>query len=316
MGVRQGVLEIRDFSSNPGTSWVVTVPNGHTIASITAVGVGLSISGQLRARPSISGTPTSAAARAFVGDTTTSQVVSVATIGLALSGAGTAGLYGTMQMYNLNTLAPVTCFMEHFSTSYGHWSGIYKTVTSFSEIIINANGGGTLNAGTIYVQFYKRSNEVISQDFSVSPVVNWDITNLKRKSSSAIVLSSYDLVLSATKFIQTRVSTDGVTFDAGGSDYRRGRVKDVEDTADLATLAYLSPSSGGTDQGLCALITGAPVKCRTLFHSTDIRVMSSGANITMSNREQRQTEKAIRILVGDGTTSFDGGTGYAVKYSL
>jgi len=314
MAVRRGTFESRDFTADPGTSWVVDVPAGHTIAEITVINCGLSASDSINFRVSSGGTPVSLANRVFVGVTTTSSVVDqAAPTTAALTHLGTSGMYGTAQVWNLNTAAPVTMFQEHFMSPWQSRAAVWKSVTPYDQIYIDA-GGKTINAGDIYVQLYERSNVVVVQDFTADPLTDWELPNLKKKFDNAIVLSAHDLTLSASEAMSSRISTDGVSFDSGASDYLNGFAFDTNDNAALINHAPLEQSSG-TAQGLCSLILGLTAECRTLWQTNDMRVVVNNAALSMTNRETRQVEKALQISA-DGGETIDGGTGYAVKYAL
>lgn len=313
MGVRQGILETRDFASDPGTFWVVDIPAGYTVASVTALNVGLSVSGNVRARLSSGGSPLTIAVRVLVAGASSSAVSDFSSGGVSVVDTGTSGLYGNCMFWNTNTLAPVTVFFENLSGGFNHRTLMFKSALSYSQLYIDSNTGATLNSGTIYVQLYKRSNVVVKNDFGTTPLADWDITGLKKNSDGAIVFSAFDLTTSDTETISGRVSPDGVSFDSGASDYRLGFVSQSQNNATLSVAATVA-QTGGAAQGLCSLFLGVPVKCRTLWMSYDNRVMATDALLSMGNRETRQTEKTLRIRVSAGT--INGGTGYAVKYKL
>lgn len=314
MAVRDGLLITRDFSSSPGTTWVVDVPSDYTVASITVVNVGLSASGLVRLKLSSGGTVVDLDIRVFVGVTANSSVVDAANGGIAVTDVGTSGLYGNLMLWNMNTLAPVTALFENLNGSYAHRTAMYKSAVAYSQIFIDTNVAATINAGTIYVQLYKRPNTVIVQDFTASPLTNWDITGLTKTSGSAIMFSAYDLTMSSTLLIQGRVSVDGIVFDATGADYRLGWVLDDSDNVALTDTTTMAQTAASTT-GLCSLYLGMPLNCKTLFASYDNLVLSGNAVLSMGNREERQVETTLRVFA-TGAGTINGGKGYAVKYEF
>jgi len=315
MSVRQGTLQTRDFSSDPGTQWVIDIPAGHTVAGLTAVNVGLSASGFLRLRLSSGGTALVIDHRQQIGYDFTSSVDEVSPQGVAFSYPSSAtGHYATAEMWNLNTAAPVVTFNEHFISLFQHRSAIWKHVGAVNQIIIDSNSGQTINTGIIYVQTYKRTAVVTSRDFTASPTATWDITGLKEKKDAGIVFCYFDIETSAGVGIFSRVSTDGgSTYDSGATDYEWAHVHDASDDAATADVGIINLGAH-TAAGMCSLYLGVPTAGRTFFETTDMAVKAGGASVVLGNRVDRQTENAIRILVNSGT--MDGGTGYAVRYAL
>lgn len=314
MAVRDGLLISRNFSSSPGTSMVIDIPEGYTIAVVTVVNVGISTSDYILIRLSSSGTPLALDARQFIGDQFTSSVSDLSA-GLALSaGISASAHYAVAQIWNLNTLAPVTMFQEYMRTPYNHRAGVYKSVVAHNQLYISSNSGYTLNAGSIYVQLYKRPNVVVAQDFTADPLANWDLGGLEANTDSAIVVTAYDLTMSASAGINAQVSADGTTFQDGGTDYTFAFVVDNGDDASANSFLAMS-AKGGTFQGLCGIITGLPVECQTLVRSNDFLIGVSNRGLHMSSREARVVEKSLRIFPTGGATT-NGGTAYAVKYAL
>lgn len=310
MGVRDGLLVSRDFSSTPGTSFTVDIPAGYTIANVVVHNCSLSASEFIKMELSSGGTSLGLTMRQFTANTTTSQVNEVSEA--VISFIGTSNLYGAAQIWNFNTLAPVTMFGQHFMSTWEIRSGVWKSTASINQMIFSTSGGSTINGGTIYVQLYTRSNTIVSQDFGAGSLSNWDITGLDSE-ATAIVLSSFDLTTSASVAITARVSVNGTTFDDGASDYLLGFVHATSDNA-LVDDKMTAAQFAGTSHGFCSLFLGLPVLASTLYHSNDMTLLGSGALLSMGNREARQVETGLRLFPDSGT--INGGTGYAVKYAL
>jgi hypothetical protein len=234
--------------------------------------------------------------------------------GIRITEVGTTGLTGKCSAWNMNTAAPLTAFGQTFHGNVWQFGQVFQSIAPYNQFVISVNGGGTINAGTVYVQSYKRTNVVEPYDFTASPVTEWDLTGLKKKSDSAIVLSAYDLTMSVSDPIVAEVSTDGVTFDTGATDYLLSYFHKSADAA-VQTSSMQIGQTGGTSMGMCSLILGVPLLTRSAAISNDIRVQTDNAILNMTTREARQTEKTLRVKSGTGAT-INGGTGYAVRYKL
>jgi hypothetical protein len=251
--------------------------------------------------------------REFKHSATAGVVADVTNGGITITQAGTSALQGFVSLFNLQTAAPVACFSHHLNASVQQRSGIFKDVTAQDEILIHPSSGGSMNAGTIYVQTYKRTATVISNNFTSNPLADWDIP-VSKSSGSLVVLSSFDLEISTSASVISRVSTDGgSTFDSTINDYRRMYVSELADglaEQDKASV-QLEPD---TATGLCATIYGMPSVARTIWRWNDAAVTATGCRTGMNWQALSQAEDVLRVSASTGT--LDGGIGYAVKYKF
>ncbi|MHA1905162.1 MAG: hypothetical protein ACW977_14490, partial [Candidatus Thorarchaeota archaeon] len=176
---RQTTTQSHDFAATPQATWVVDIPAGHTVVDIVAVECGVSVSGNIIARPSVGGTVAEIDMRLMYANHITSRVLNQAFAvgdGIRITEVGTTGLTGKCSAWNMNTAAPLTAFGQTFHGNVWQFGQVFQSIAPYNQFVISVNGGGTINAGTVYVQSYKRTNVVEPYDFTASPVTEWDLT--------------------------------------------------------------------------------------------------------------------------------------------
>jgi len=311
MGVRAGTLQTIDMSADPQTSYVIDIPDGHTVAAIAVVGGGLSVSGRIEARLSSGGTPVSIGVRrGYVNSANDStDDLAAADNRFILTGDGTTGLHGTAQVWNLNTAAPVVVNTESLTDSYYTRAFLYKSIVPYSQLYFFSTLGGTMNAGTIYIQSYQRENTVVTKTFSTDS--SWDLTGLTVADASVVVFAGWDVTLADAVSIKLQVSTDGISYDAGAADYLWHYINATFGDGD--TDSWMHFSQGGlTANGFCGVVMGAPLLAETFSQAYTAGVHTS-MSANMATREVAQVDTALRLLPVTG--NINSGTAYAVKYA-
>jgi len=308
-----GSLQTRDFTTSPGTSWVVNIPAGHTIASIYMEDVALSASGAVRVRPSVGGTPVSGF-RAYNFDSASNLVSEPPGM---FSGSGVGGIYDYISLWNLNVGAPLTFFQQQFvdSAEAQVRAGMRKAATNYSQLYFDSGTGLTIDEGTIYVQTYEaKATILLNEDFSATPASSFDVTGLSNTNANAIILSSFDLTLAGSSGIELRVMLDGVQ-DNGSTDYLNTSISSTGDNVSELSK-FLMSQIANTIQGLLGMFVGLPQPSITqMVHSNLFYEDTSNLPMVAGVRQESQVEDGFRLFT-EPSNNIDGGTIYGVGYQL
>lgn len=114
--------------------------------------------------------------------------------------------------------------------------------------------------------------------------------------------------LSASDFLGVRVSTDGITFDNGATEYRRTHVSDtLNESADLTYLQIDGEAAGTTDRSGVAVL----YNLSSSSHSTTSAGMAGDESGNMAAklcyRDAQQIDTHIRIFTAGGSATMDAG---------
>lgn len=109
-----------------------------------------------------------------------------------------------------------------------------------------------------------------------------------------------DVDLSAASNITMRVSTDGITFDSGATDYRMGRLNHNVSTSVDNVYLVVTDAIQTANYAVCVVYNLASSTHQT--QSRSVHTSDSGTNVILNcHRKAAQVDTHIRVLTSSGT---------------
>jgi len=209
------IIEVKDCSADSQISYTFNIPEDTWMTKIGILGVGHSGSETLRLEL---GSENTNYIRAF--HTNLADAVDVLTYMSLTSFSGTIHS-GHYTVIGAGLVCPTyysNRFIDIGDTTVHVEQGYQSTVAAHTTLRIFTSAGATMNTGTIYLtHFIRNSMEVIETvDFGASPANFHDFDVNKNNS---LVLMMPGLTTAVADLVTLQVSTDGITFDDGASDY-------------------------------------------------------------------------------------------------
>lgn len=312
-------VQVRDFSTDPGSQWFITIPEGHTIANIYCMNIEKTVKKRIEYQLSVAGTPVSGAADYRVFIINQSDTATLALSAFDMTAAQTTNGYGHATLWNLNMPVPVMSSAEwytvdpSFNTEVRSNMGILRKEVAYSEIRVFV-ASGTMNSGKIYVETYNPTTAIIKEvDFTAVSVNKVDTTGLTVSNSSALVWVSKDAISASGNFHRAVVLLDGVP-DVDSSDYTRHQMNATNTSTSLGDGFAVTVQTNTSPAG-GALILNIPFPVRThMFYGSDFPTTAAPWT-EASVRNAAQIENGIRFWNTAGA-NFNAGTFFLLGYAL
>ena len=311
-------VQSHDFSATPKTSHVFDIPAGHRVVTLSGVGLTLASTATLRLRVGTGDVFEAGASGYRVSNMDASFGATANQTFFSTGDIGRTDQEFWAELWGFNTLVPVCQLATSLQTSVAGppcFAGITTAVTpvSFDQIEVSNSGGVSINAGTIYCVSYLATADIEVVDFASGAAATHDFTDLETYPQT--IVCANNLTLSASAGIFSRVSTDGITFDAGATDYRHHGLAHSFDTVENRNS--MEPgASGATSKGFVSLHAGWGKD--TNLHLVDgfsIRGGGTPAFNTGAVRRTSQINTALRIF-NNGAGDFTAGKLYRVGYTF
>lgn len=307
----QPQVQIIDCTSDPQTSYSRTIPDDAWLTQIVMDGVGLS--GADVPLMNLDSVITGYRRAFHVANVGSADDVTTETRVLISSLSGTVHSSHTTLIGAL-LVAPTyyhACYIDVGDTSVQRDTGMQLAATAHSFIKIGTLGGVvTFNSGFIYLVHYIRAHEIIeSVDFSA---VTENSHDFAVGNHSSLCLLAPGLLFGVADEPQTRVSTDGITFDSGATDYETGFLNSSAQAA-LNDDNFYKTSRSATTQDFAIHMEGfnltGAVSC--VVNGASLADANTGPFQTTSIRTAAQKNTHLRLF-SLGANNFTGGTAFLI----
>lgn len=301
-----------DLSASPTSSLVITPPDDTHLTIVSGIGIGLSVSSDLRVQ---------------AGSKATGHTENLLNAGFDRvmdrasfwSLSNTAGVTQgfSLAIRGLRQAIP-TMFegqcMIPGAAGPAMSTGIQGDASDLTDFRIYPSAGGVMNAGTVYAVHYRRTGITIeSHDFTVSPLTSKKFTGLS--GAAGIYMVSSDLTFAVADVVRARVSIDGTTYDAGAADYIYSRINAASDADGTLDALELRAGSGRTAAGFAVWFGGFNLAVETgVLPGADMVVEGEPAapQHGYSFRDAKQADQAIELFGALGS-QMNGGKVYLMR---
>lgn len=298
-------IETHDFAASPTTSKSFTIPSNTWMIDIVGRGLGFASSHSIDAR--FGSVSTSSYLRSYhTGLADDVDKLTRISVGAASTSAGSG--FG-LRIYAPELVAPTPWFHEAVNTgttSVNISAGIQNDVTAFSDFEIFSFSGGTINAGDVWVTYHKRTNEIIeSVDFGAAAASSHDFTGVTNRNS--LVLVSKGLAgASSSGTPRVSVSTDGVSFDQGATDYKHNEMNVNNNVGGDSAYLHSVGFDSLTNDFLCIMENGRAAGPTSLIHGISADDADTGPRHQNAYRNSTDKHSGYRVEKSDAT-DFDAG---------
>jgi len=303
-------IEVIDLTGHGSTTVVITPPNKTYMVEVTGVAVTFAIADNIGITVGSESTGHQEATINAASDLVRDRV------GLGRLSTGTAtSVDFTTEVWGLLQVMPTVWTSNNLTVSNsapGTIIGLQSNPIAQSTFTIVAVNGNNITGGTLYITYHKRNKiEVDPHDFAATPLAQKDYTSIG--GFNTFLMVSADLEFDGSNAARLRVSTDGVSFDSGASDYREGHWN--AGTQAEGEVNGIQPGSGTANANypFIALLAGLKAAFpTTLFNGSQQRITNDVPAMTTRYRDNEIKHTALRL---DGTSGddMDAGTVYLMK---
>jgi len=300
-------IDTHDFSATPTASKSFTIPNNTWMIDIVGRGIGISSSSTIDLR--LGGISTTTYQRHYQtksgDDADILNRMSVSEV------VGTSGFGFGLRIYAPGLVAPTPFVGEACTIGAAQVqvnAGVQSDATAHTTFSVFSIGGGTLNAGDVWVTYHKRKHDIVETvDFGAAAASSHDFTGINNRSS--LVFCSADLGSASSGVPQLSVSTDGVSFDQGATDYKHNRMNiAVNSSGDAGFLHSVNFTS--TSNAFLSVVENSRVSAPTsLIWGASIPNADTGPQHHCAYRNSTDKHTAYRVE-HSGAANFNSGTLY------
>lgn len=300
------VIEIIDCASDNQNSYTITPPADTWMTKIGVLGVGHSGADLIYMEFDSVSTGYIRSFHATNADAVdTSRPLITSFTGTVHSGHTT--------LIGLNLVCPTYYYNRHIDIGDiteavdGGW---LTNVTAHTTFRLFTNGGAVMNVGFFYITHYiRKKREVIETvDFSASPASSHDFDV---KKNNSLVLLCPDLTIASADEPRLRVSTDGIIFDSGASDYEVGSANQGGQSAETRDVLYATRASQTGNSFFAHIENFWTIGPTSLINAAIMETSFAAPAHSTGLRLAGEKNTHLRLFTIGGA-NFNGGTAYLI----